>query len=255
MNAGDKPLSGKTALVTGASRGIGKGIAVALAEAGADLVITARTEAAAVETEAAVKKHGHQCHVVALDIAEGRAPIEESADRIWSLTGGVDILFNNAGSVFLKPALETTESDWDHTLSTNLSGLFWCCQSFGKRMLERGQGKIINVSSDIGIRGEAGWAAYSASKGGAVTLSKTLAWEWAPDVTVNIIAPGPFHTDANRPAFDQPEILRSVEERVPVGRVGDPDRDIGALAVMLAGPGSDFMTGAIFRVDGGICRS
>ena len=122
-------------------------------------------------------------------------------------------------------------------------------------MLRQGGGKIVNVASDIGIRGEAGWAAYSASKGGVVSLSKSLAWEWAPEITVNIIAPGPFYTDANRPAFDIPEVIEAVNARVPLGRVGDPAADLGPLAVLLCGPGSDFMTGAVFRVDGGICRS
>jgi 2-deoxy-D-gluconate 3-dehydrogenase len=122
-------------------------------------------------------------------------------------------------------------------------------------MLERGRGKIVNVSSDIGIRGDALWAAYAATKGAVVSLSKSLAWEWAPAVTVNIIAPGPFDTPANAPAFNIPEVMEAVNARVPLGRVGDPEADLGPLAVLLAGPGSDFMTGAVFRVDGGICRS
>ena len=123
-------------------------------------------------------------------------------------------------------------------------------------MIRQGKGgSIVNVSSVSGIVGSPGTCAYSASKGGVVALSKSLAWEWAPAVTVNIVAPGPFMTDANRPAFDVPEVLESVEARVPLGRVGDPAGDLGPLAVLLAGPGSDFMTGAVFRVDGGICRS
>lgn len=248
-------LTGLTAVVTGGSRGIGQGMALALAAAGADLVITARSEPSAAATAEAVRRMGRSCRVVALDLSQGRNVVETAAADIWTATGAIDVLVNNAGSVLYKPALDTTEDDWREALDTNLSGLFWSCQAFGRRMLERGRGKIINVSSDIGIRGEPGWAAYSASKGGVVALSKTLAWEWAPKVTVNIIAPGPFFTDANRLAFDQPEVLDAVNARVPLGRVGDPARDIGPLTVLLAGPGSDFMTGAIFRVDGGICRS
>ena len=122
-------------------------------------------------------------------------------------------------------------------------------------MLERGAGKIVNIASDMGIRGAPGWSAYSATKGGVVALSKSLAWEWAPAVTVNIVAPGPFDTPSNAPAFPIPAVIEEVNAQVPLGRVGDPRRDLGPLAVLLAGPGSDFMTGAIFRVDGGICRS
>jgi len=152
-------------------------------------------------------------------------------------------------------ALETSEEDWNGIIAANLSGLFWSCQSFGGRMLARGQGKIVNVASDLGIRAEAMWAAYAASKGGVVALSKSLAWEWAPKLTVNIIAPGPFDTPSNAPAFEIPEVLAMVRERVPLGIVGDPREHLGPLAVLLAGPGSDFMTGAVFRVDGGICCS
>lgn len=248
-------LLGRTVVVTGASRGIGRGMALDLARAGADLVITARTKDAAMETAQAVATEGRSCHVVALDVSHGRAAIEAGVEEIWAATGGIDAVFNNAGSVLYKPALETNEEDLAEVLATNLSGVFWSCQSFGRRMLERGRGKLVNVASDIGIRGEAGWAAYSASKGGVVAMSKSLAWEWAPHVTVNIVAPGPFYTDANRPAFDIPEVIEEVNARVPLGRVGDPQADLGPLAVLLAGSGSDFMTGAVFRVDGGICRS
>jgi NAD(P)-dependent dehydrogenase (short-subunit alcohol dehydrogenase family) len=248
------PLANKIVAVTGGSRGIGRGMAVALAEAGADLVITSRSAEGAAETARLVEERGRRCRVVPLDLAAGRKAIEEAAELIWGETG-IDALFNNAGNVLYQPALETDEEQWNDVIATNLSGLFWSCQSIGRRMVECGRGKIVNVASDIGIRGEVGWAAYSASKGGVVALSKSLAWEWAPKVTVNIIAPGPFYTDANRPAFDMPEVMEQVNARVPLGRVGDPQADLGPLAVLLAGPGSDFMTGAIFRVDGGICRS
>jgi len=245
-------LAGRTVVVTGGARGIGRGMAEALAEAGATVVITARSADAAAR---AASEIGHGCTGAAFNLSSGRAGVEVSVDEIWSRAGRVDAVFNNAGAVVMKPALETTEAEWDDLIKTNLSGLFWSCQSFAKRMLSAGGGKIVNVASDIGIRGEVNWAAYSASKGGVVALSKSLAWEWAPKVSVNIVAPGPFMTDANRPAFDSPDILAAVSARVPLARVGDPRAHLGPLAVMLAGEGSDFMTGAIFRVDGGICRS
>lgn len=252
MNA--LPLSGRTVVVTGGSRGIGRAMAVAVAEAGADVVVTARSLDAAAATRAAIEGLGRRCDVALLELAAGKAAIDAAADAIWQQAGGVDVVVNNAGNVLYKPALETGEDEWGDVLATNLSGLFWSCTAFGRRMAERG-GKIVNIASDIGIRGETGWAAYSASKGGVVALSKSLAWEWAPKITVNIVAPGPFMTDANLPAFAIPEVLDQVSARVPLGRVGDPAHDLGPLAVLLAGPGSDFMTGAVFRVDGGICRS
>ncbi len=238
-------LDGKKVLVTGGTKGIGLGMAAALEAAGAEVIVTGRSEPVSDTPRL----------FVPLDMAAGREAIEEAADRIWTETGGVDALFNNAGAVVMGPALDVDEAQWHSLLETNLSGLFWSCQSFGRRMLERGRGKIVNVSSEIGIRGEANWAAYAATKGAVVSLSKSLAWEWAPAVTVNIIAPGPFDTPANAPAFSIPEVKEAVNARVPLGRVGDPEADLGPLAVLLAGPGSDFMTGAVFRVDGGICRS
>lgn len=238
-------LQGRKILVTGGTKGIGRGMAAALANAGAEVIVTGRSEPG-------VDPVGR---FVRLDMAAGRSAIDAAAERLWSETGGIDVVFNNAGAVVMKSALETSEEDWQGLLDANLSGLFWSCQSFGRRMLERGRGKIVNVASDIGIRGEANWAAYAATKGAVVSLSKSLAWEWAPAVTVNIIAPGPFDTPANAPAFSIPEVMEMVNARVPLGRVGEPEADLGPLAVLLAGPGSDFMTGAVFRVDGGICRS
>ena len=249
------PLADRTVLITGASRGLGRAMSIAVAAAGADLVVTARSLEALDDTVQTISRFGHSCLPFALDATAGPAAIENLAVAIWQKTGGVDVLINNAGLTLFKPCLETTDEDWMTMINVNLSACYFSCRSFGRRMLARGHGKIVNVASDLGIRGEANWSAYSASKGGVVSLSKSLAWEWAPKVIVNVIAPGPFYTDANRPAFDIPEVLADVERRVPLGRVGDPEAHLGPLAVLLAGPGSDFMTGAIFRVDGGICRS
>lgn len=245
-------LQGRTVVVTGGSRGIGRGMAEALAQAGARVVVTARS---ADDADAAAQAIGFGAMGCAFEAGAPAGEIDAVVEALWRDTGGVDAVFNNAGAVVMKPALETSEDDWAALIAANLSGPFFSCQSFGRRMLDRGHGKIVNIASDIGIRGEQGWSAYSATKGGVVALSKSLAWEWAPKVTVNVIAPGPFDTPANAPAFSIPEVLDMVSARVPLGRVGNPRQDLGPLAVLLAGTGSDFMTGAIFRVDGGICRS
>lgn len=242
-------------MVTGASRGLGRGMALALAKAGADLVVTARSKSSLQEVGAAIRALGRACFAVEMQLGSGSHAVEACAEQAWRESGGIDVLFNNAGLVLYQPCLDTQDEEWERTVSTNLSSTFYSCRSFGRRMRARGSGKIINVASDIGIRGEANWAAYAASKGGVVSLSKSLAWEWAPAVTVNILAPGPFMTDANRPMFDNPAIRAAVEERVPLHRIGDPEMHLGPLAVLLAGTGSDFMTGAVFRIDGGICRS
>lgn len=252
MAAGAASLAGRRVLVTGGSRGIGRGMAQALADAGAKVSITARDPN---DAEAAAGEIGNGARGLAFEASGGARAIEEFASRAWDAAGGFDVVFNNAGSVVMQPALETDEAAWEALLAINLTSVFFACQSFGKRMLEAGGGKIVNVASDIGIRGEAQWAAYAATKGGVVALSKSLAWEWAPSVTVNIIAPGPFDTPSNAGAFSIPEVLEMVKGRVPVAMVGDPLAHLGPLACLLAGPGSDFMTGAVFRVDGGICRS
>lgn len=245
-------LGGRKVLVTGGSKGIGRGMAQALAVAGAQVFLTARK---AEDAAAAAEMIGHGARGLTFEAGLGEIGHEEFAEAAWREAGGFDAVFNNAGSVVMAPALETGEEQWNSLVATNLSSIFWSCKSFGRRMLEAGGGKIVNVASDMGIRGEEGWAAYSASKGGVVALSKSLAWEWAPAVSVNIIAPGPFDTPSNAPAFGIPEVLTQVKRRVPLAMVGNPEAHLGPLAVLLSGSGSDFMTGAIFRVDGGICRS
>lgn len=245
-------LAGRTALVTGGNRGLGRAMALAMAEAGADLVIWGRDVDALERTAAEVRTTGRDCLPQAVDVTDS-AQVNAAVDAAWQQAGGVDAAFTSAGVLLLQPATETTDADWGAVMDANLTGLFYCCRAFGERMLAQGGGKIINIASNFGLHGGANWAAYSASKAGVIGLSKSLAWEWAPSVTVNVIAPGAFYTDMNSHLLDIPEIMAAVEGNTPLGRVGDPP-ELGPLAVMLAGPGSDFMTGAVISIDGGVIK-
>ena len=246
-------LDGKTVLVTGGSRGLGRSIANACAKEGADLVITGRDKAALDATAYSIRSLGRLCMAVELEVTDSAA-VDEAANKVWSAMGTVDVAFNNAGTNFFGPTLDTSDDDWHRVIEINLSGAFYCCRAFGKRMLEQGRGKIINTSTDLGIRGFANAAAYSASKGGLIALSKSLAWEWAPTVTVNVIAPGPFYTDLTKPALDQPEMAAGLKAAIPLGRWAQPD-ELGPLAILMAGQGSDFMTGTVIGIDGGIMQA
>ena len=245
-------LAGRTALVTGGNRGLGRAMAMAMAEAGADIVIWGRDAGALERTVAAVRATGRDCLAQTVDVTDS-AQVNAAADEAWQQAGGVDAAFTSAGVLLLQPATETTDADWGAVMDANLTGLFYCCRAFGERMLAQGGGKIINVASNFGLHGGANWSAYSASKAGVIGLSKSLAWEWAPSVTVNVIAPGAFYTDMNSHLLDVPEIMAAVEGNTPLGRVGDPP-ELGPLAVMLAGEGSDFMTGAVISIDGGVIK-
>lgn len=246
-------LKGKRVLVTGGSRGLGRAMATAVAEAGADVAITGRDRDALAASSDAIRGFGVTCWQYELEVTDSAA-VEDVVAQVYNDAGPVDVLFNNAGVNFFKPAVETTDEEWKRILDINLNGSFYVCRAVGRRMLEQGSGKIINIGSDLGVRGDVNWAAYSASKGGVITLSKTLAWEWAPTVTVNVIAPGAFYTDINRHMLDVPEIRQAVDAMTPLGRVGDPE-ELKPLAVFMAGPGSDFMTGSIVNIDGGIIKA
>jgi NAD(P)-dependent dehydrogenase (short-subunit alcohol dehydrogenase family) len=246
-------LEGRKALITGASSGLGRAMALAVAKAGAEVVITGRNVVALEESAMLIDELGGRCLALELEITDSDA-VAYAVDRAWSEFGSLDVCFNNAGGNFYKSALETTDEEWDEVLRVNLTGAFYVARAVGRRMLAHGGGKLINVASDFGIRGAESWAAYSAAKGGLITLSKTLAWEWAPSVTVNVIAPGAFYTPMTQPMLDKPEIRQMVNQATPLGRVGEPD-ELGPVAVLLAGAGSDFMTGAVLNVDGGVIRA
>ena len=244
-------LAGRTVVVTGASRGLGRAMACALAAAGARVAVTGRDEAALDATLALMPGGGHAGF--ALDLTD-TAAIERFATELWSKWGPIDTVIANAGLSLIKPALETTDADFATILATNVIGTFATLRAFARPMMARGRGKLVTVSSDIGIRGSSHFLAYGASKAAIISMTKTLAWELAPAITVNSIAPGAFATDINKDLLADPAILAGLERDTPLGRVGRPE-EIGPLAVFLAGPGSDFMTAQVVSIDGGIQKS
>lgn len=245
-------LTGRRAVVTGASRGLGRAMATALAAEGATVHVTGRDQAAMADTLAAVAAVGGRAIPHALDVTEPGAP-EAFAEEAWA-AGPVDVVIANAGISLVKPAVETSDDEFMRIIDANVKGTFATLRAFGGRMLARGSGKLVAVSSDIGLRGSAGWVAYAASKGAVNAMVKTLAWEWAPKLTVNAIAPGAFATDINAHLLAIPEVMAAIRADTPLARVGQAE-EIGPLAVFLAGPGSDFMTGQIISLDGGIQKS
>lgn len=245
-------LLGKRIVVTGASRGLGRAISVELARQGAEILMTGRDEAALSESMAEVVSVGGRAQAFSLDVTDSDA-IERFAELVWT-NDPVDAVFANAGISLVKPADQTSDAEFMRVLDTNVRGTFATFRAFGPRMLARGHGKLIATSSDIGIRGSAGWIAYAASKGAVNAMVRTLAWEWAPKVTVNAIAPGAFATDINSHLLSDPQIMQAITSQTPLARVGRPE-EIGPLAALLAGPGSDFITGQILSIDGGIQKS
>ena len=243
-------LSGKTALVTGSSRGLGKAIAIALAEAGADLVCHARRSGGATEAVEAVKSLGRVAVEVLGDMSDPQAPAKVFESAVAEL-GRVDILVNNAGTIRRAPAADHSEEDWSLVIETNLSSVFRLSQAAGRHMIERGGGKIINIASLLSFQGGITVPAYTASKSGVAGLTKALANEWARQgINVNAIAPGYIETD-NTAALRADETRnRQIMERIPAGRWGAAG-DLAGAAVFLASAASDYIHGHTLVVDGG----
>jgi len=243
-------LEGKRALVTGASRGLGAAIAVALANAGADVVCASSQQGGARETSESIRKLGRQAWDVSADLSTTDAALK-LADDAEAHAGSIDILVNNAGTIRRHPAATHPITDWNEVLRTNLDAVFVLCQRFGSKMIARRSGKIINIASLLSFSGGITVPAYTASKHAVAGLTKALANEWAKHgVNVNAIAPGYFRTD-NTAAL-QADAVRSseIEARIPAARWGEP-QDIGGAAVFLASSASDYVNGHILVVDGG----
>lgn len=242
-------LEGKVALVTGASTGLGAAIAIALAEAGADVACHGNTHAPDASCEA-VNKAGRQGFALTGDLGERETPrrlMDETIDHF----GQLDILVNNAGTIRRAPATEYAEEDWATVIEVNLSSVFRLAQLAGRHMIERGRGKILNIASLLSFQGGITVPAYAASKGGVAQLTKALANEWAAkNINVNAIAPGYMRTDNTR-ALQQDETRnRQILERIPAGRWGEPS-DLGGAAVFLCSAASDYINGHVLVVDGG----
>jgi 2-deoxy-D-gluconate 3-dehydrogenase len=243
-------LDGKTALVTGARRGIGRAMAVALAEAGADIAATSAQLETSSEVERAIVAAGRAFHGYACDLSD-RAAIYALIDRIDRECPPIDILVNNAGAVRRMPAERHTDDYWDYILDVNLNAQFVLAREFGRRMLERGAGKIIFTASLLSFQGGITVPGYAAAKGGVAQLTKALANEWASrNVQVNAIAPGYIETDNTAALRADPERHPAISARIPAGRWGRPD-DLAGAVVYLASPASDYVNGAVLTVDGG----
>ena len=243
-------LENKIAVVTGASRGLGRAMALGLAGAGADIVAIATRRENAADTVAEVESLGRRAVSVECrqeEPAEVRRAISESMDAY----GQIDILVNNAGIIRRAAAEEHSDEDWASVLDTNLNGVFQFCRGIGKQMLQRGQGKIVNIASLLSFSGGILVPSYAASKGGVMQLTKALANEWAGrGVQVNAIAPGYFVTDVTEELRTDPLRSREILARIPAGRWGE-SRDLQGAVVFLASAASDYVTGHVLVVDGG----
>ena len=241
-------LGGRVAAVTGANTGIGRGIAEALAAAGADVACIGRSDPA--ETRATVEALGRRGHWVKADLG-ARPDHPAIVGEIVAKLGGLHVLVNNAGIIRRNNAIDFTEADWDAVLDVNLKSVFFLSQAAARHMIPKGGGKIINIASMLSFQGGIRVPSYTASKSGIAGLTRLLANEWAPSgINVNAIAPGYFAT--NNTAALQADVKRNAEilARIPAGRWGDP-KDLGGAAVFLASNASNYVQGIILPVDGG----
>jgi gluconate 5-dehydrogenase len=243
-------LSGKVAIVTGTSRGLGQYFATALARAGADLVITSRKLSALTEFKKEIESLGRKALPVQLDVLS-QSDIENMVRVAVKEYGKIDILVNNAGMNIRKPTTEVTQQDWDAVLDTNLKGSFFCTQAVAKEMIKRKYGRIINIGSCTCVFGMEGIAAYCASRGAILSMTRTLAAEWGKyGVTVNVLAPGWFKTAQNAVLYRNKDWVNYITSRIPLNRVGQP-HDLDGAVVFLASDASEYITGQMLLIDGG----
>lgn len=243
-------LKNKVAIVTGSTKGIGRGIVEGLAKAGADVVIVSRNQDDCNQVAEKIKEFGHDALPVATDVTNLNA-IEELVKKVTEYYGKIDILVNNAGSAITKKAEDLTEADWDRVLNVDLKGVFFCAQAVGRQMISQKQGKIINLASILGLVGDRQVLPYCVSKGGVIQMTKALALEWAKhNIQVNALCPGYVITPMNEADLNNEKIHNHIIKKIPMRRLGEIGDMVGA-AVFMASNASDYMTGQTLVVDGG----
>ena len=247
-------LTGKVVVVVGGTAGIGRALALGLAEAGADVVATARTRETVDATAAEIQARGRRTIRVTADVTE-RASLEAARDAALAALGRIDVLVNCAGRIKRTPVLELSEQEWSGILETNLTGTLRSCQVFGRPMIERGYGRIVNIASLNSFVSFLEVAAYAASKAGVAGLTRSLAVEWGPKgVVVNAIAPGVFRTALNANLLDGTERGKELRMRTPLKRFGQVE-ELAGLCVFLASDAASFVNGQVIAVDGGFLAS
>lgn len=250
ISARPQPLQGRVALITGAGKGLGRAIALGLAEAGADVALLARTRSDLEAVAAQARDHGGKASIHVVDATRSQQ-VNAAVAGITAAFGHIDILVHAAGGSLRKPSVEITDEEWDTVIGANLTSTFKVCRAVGRHMLSRGSGSIINIASTAGVRGRAANAPYSAAKAAVINLSRALAMEWAArGVRVNVLAPGRFLTPLTEAEMSVPEKYAAFVRQVPLGRIGRPE-ELKEIAVWLASDASSYTTGSVITMDGG----
>lgn len=247
----DFDLTGRVALVTGSTKGIGYGLALGLAKRGADLVVTSRTQRDCETTVETIRKLGRRAVAKSCDVTNWQS-VEELSETVLKEFGKIDILVNNAGTAITKPAEQLTEQDWVRVLNVDLKGVFFCSVIFGKQMIAQKSGKIVNIASILGMVGDRQVLPYCVAKGGVIQMTKALALEWAKyNIQVNALCPGYIRTPMNEAdIIGNERIYKHIISKTPMRRLGKTEELVGAL-LFLASDASSFMTGQNLVIDGG----